>query len=250
MNREPSLPPLPLLEKPITIRLTAVYKTARALLRELSRAVNRGATRLRSESGLPVGTRFTLGLVTDALKTPIEVAGVVTASAPKGRHFEMRLRYDFDPVHSRRLLDSVLALVGREEPARRPRREGRLPLALSVAGGGMRGVRTSVEDLSRRGCRIQLLGARLPLLRPGDRLRMTLAGSSRGERRAVLLDVEVRWARAARGRPGKRLLVGAAFIGLSAKARARLHSILKLRDLRPTIHLTRSGKRRSRRLPA
>jgi hypothetical protein len=242
------LPPVPLLEKPITIHLTAVYKTARALLRELSRAVNRGATKLRSESGLPVGTRFTLALVTDALQTPIEVAGVVTASVPKGRHFEMLLRYDFDPAHSRRLLDAVLALVETEEPTRRPRREGRVPLTLGVAGGGLRSVTTSVEDLSRRGCRIQLQGARLPALRDGDRLRMTLAGSARGQRRAVLLDLEVRWARATRARKASRLLLGAAFVGLSPKARARLHSILKLRDLRPTIHLERvSGMRSPRR---
>lgn len=225
---------------PVTIHLTAVYKTAGALLRELSRAVNRGATRLRSESGLPVGTRFTLGLVTEALKDPIQVEGVVTANLRKGRSFDMLLRYDFDPAQSRRLLDAVLALVKREEPTLRPRRETRVPLALRVEGGGLRGVSAYVENLSRRGCRLALAGARRPSLAPGSRLRMTLAGSGRGEKREVALNLEVRWVRAGRTRGASRLLVGAAFVGLSASARARLASILRLRDLRPTIRIRKA----------
>ena len=222
---------------PVTIHLTAVYRTAGALLRELSRAVNRGATRLRSESGLPVGTRFTLGLVTDALKHPIQVEGVVTASLRKGRSFDMLLRYDFDPAQSRRLLDSVLALVKREEPTLRPRREARVPLALRVEGGGLRRVGASVENLSRRGCRLALAGAPRSALAVGDRLRMTLSGSGRGEKRQVALSLEVRWVRAGRGPGGPRLVAGAAFVGLSKDARARLASILRLRDLRPTIRI-------------
>jgi hypothetical protein len=247
MRREP-LPPAGLLEKPITIHLTAVYKTAGALLRELSRAVNRGATKLRSESGLPVGTRFTLGLVTDELEDPIEVSGVVTASHPKGSLFEMLLRYDFDPGQSRRLLDAVLSLVQREEPSHGPRRESRVPLALGVESGGLRGVTISVENLSRHGCRLELHGTRVPPLRPGERLRMTLSGSSKGQKRRVVLALEVRWVRKGRGKGGKGLLLGAAFAGLTPRARARLASILRLRDLRPTIHLERvAGRPRSRR---
>ena len=136
------LPPVPALDKPITIHLTAVYETAGSLLRELCRAVNRGATKLRSESGLPVGTRFTLGLATAALRKPIEVAGVVTASVRKGPVFHMLLRYDFDPRESRPLLDSVLALALREAPPRGERRETRMPLTLGVEAGGLRGVTT------------------------------------------------------------------------------------------------------------
>lgn len=226
---------------PSTIHLTAVYRTAGALLRELSRAVNRGATRLRSESGLPVGTRFTLGLATEALKAPIQVEGVVTSSVRKGRSFEMLLRYDFDPAQSRRLLDSVLALVRREEPTIRPRREPRVPLALAVAHSGWRGVTASVENLSRRGCRLVLQGTRSPALTKGDRLQMTLAGSGRALARTVSLSLVVVWVRT--GRRRGQVVAGAAFTGLRPGAEARLRSILRLRDLRPTIRLRRGRAR-------
>jgi hypothetical protein len=239
--------PLPLLEKPITIHLTAVYHTAGALLRELSRAVNRGATRLRSESGLPVGTRFTLALVTGALRAPIEVQGVVTGSVKRKRLFEMLLRYDFDPADSRRLLDAVLALVRNEEPAVRPRREARVPLSLGVLGASLRGAVASLDDLSPRGCRLIMSGARLPALKTGDRLRLRVSGSGLGAGRSVALDLETRWVRAGRGRKAKRLTMGAAFVGLSPRARARLDTILKLRDFRPTLLLERPSQTSRRR---
>jgi len=227
--------PPPLLEKPITIHLTAVYKTAGALLRELSRAVNRGATTLRTESGLPVGTRFTLNLVTDALREPIEVSGVVTASVKRRRGFEMKLRYDFDPGQSRRLLDSVLALVRREEPSVRPRKEARVPLALAVAGAGLRGAQATIENLSTRGCRLALEGARRPALQVGDHLRLGLSGGGKRRGRRVSLRLQVRWVR--RGRSRTSLSLGAAFVDPSAEARARLTSLLKLRDFQPDIRL-------------
>jgi hypothetical protein len=236
-----------LLEKPITIHLTAVYKTAGALLRELSRAVNRGATRLRTESGLPVGTRFTLALVTGALRAPIEVQGVVTGSVKRRHIFDMLLRYDFDPAESRRLLDAVLALVRNEEPSVRPRREVRVPLALGVRGALLRGAVARVDNLSPRGCRLIMSGARLPALEAGDRLRLRLSGSGRGAGRSVALDLETRWVRAGRGKKRKRLTLGAAFVGLSPSARARLDTILKLRDFRPTILLESPRKAARRR---
>jgi hypothetical protein len=246
MQREPPEPQA--LQKPVTIHLTAVYQSAGALLRELSRAVNRGATKLRSESGLPVGTLFTLGLVTEALPDPIVVSGVVTSTQRKGSSFEMLLRYDFDPARSRQLLDSVLTLVQGEQSrgpeSRKPPREPRVPLALGVENGGLRGVKSAVENLSQSGCRLEMRGARLPALAVGDRLKMTLHGSNHGERRRVVLGLEVRWVRKARGKGGLRLTVGAAFAGLTAQARARLLTILKLRDLRPTIRLQRAPARR------
>jgi hypothetical protein len=235
--------PLPLLEKPITIHLTAVYKTAGALLRELSRAVNRGATKLRAESGLPVGTRFTLALVTNALRAPIEVQGVVTSSVKQKRLFEMLLRYDFDPAESRRLLDSVLALVRREEPTLRPRRDARVPLALGLLGPALRGAEGTLENLSPRGCRLALRGARLPALRAGERLRLRLSGPERGRRREVALDLEIRWVRTGKGGGARRLTLGAAFGEMSAEARKRLTAILKLRDFRPQIRLEKVAAR-------
>jgi PilZ domain-containing protein len=229
----PRLPPVPPLGKPIDIHLTAVYETGAALLRELSRAVNRGATTLRSESGLPVGTRFTLGLVTASLAKPLEVAGVVTSSIRQGRAYRMLLRYDFDPAESRRLLDSVLALVRRESPPQGDRREARMPLSLGVEASGFRGVATEVLNLSARGCRLELRGARVPALGAGDRLRLDV--SSRGGGRKVGLDLDVKWVRGSRVE--KKLLVGAAFVGLNPASRARLREILRLQDLRPRIRV-------------
>jgi PilZ domain-containing protein len=232
------LPPVPSLEKPIAIHLTAVYKSAASLLHELSRAVNRGATRLRSESGLPVGTRLTVGLLTDALRRPIVVSGVVTASTPRGRAFEMLLRYDFDPDQSRRVLNAAMALLRREEPTRSPRASPRLPVALGVDSGDVRSARaTNVLNLSRTGCRMRIEGGRLPALQAGDRLSMTLAGGRRGLRRAVPLGLELRWVRTARAGRRRALLVGGAFVDLTPEARSRLSAILRLQDFKPTIRL-------------
>jgi len=235
---------LPLLEKPITIHLTAVYKTAGALLRELSRAVNRGATTLRTESGLPVGTRFTLALMTDALRQPIEVSGVVTSSVKRRRLFEMKLRYDFDPGQSRQLLDSVLALVRREEPSVQPRKEARVPLTLAVVGPGLRGAEGLIENLSPRGCRLALRGARRPSLRIGDRLRLGLSAREGSRARRANLSLEVRWVRPGRSRGSQS--VGAAFVGLTPSARARLASLLELRDFRPDLRLETAPRPRAR----
>ena len=130
----------------------------------------------------------------------------------------------------------------------RPRREARVPLALGVQGKGLRGAVASIENLSARGCRLVMSGKRLPALAPGDRLRLRLSGSARGAGRSVSLALETRWVRPGRGKKEKRLTLGASFVGLSAGARARLSSILKLRDFRPTIQLEplarTSGRRR------
>lgn len=235
------LPPVPPLDRPIAIHLTAVYNSASALLRELSRAVNRGATRLRAESGLPVGTRLTVGLLTAALDKPIEVAGIVTASAPKGRLIEMQLRYDFDPVQSRRLLAETVAALAKEEPIRGSRRQRRLPLALGVdAAAVARSVTTSVENLSKTGCRLELSGRRLPRLGAGDRLVLSLACSGRGLRRAVKLGLDVRWVRAADDTgPTRRVEVGGRFVELKPEARARIAAIVRLQDFRPRIKVLR-----------
>jgi hypothetical protein len=246
----PKLPPVPKLEKPIAIHLTAVYKSAASLLHELSRAVNRGATKLQSESGLPVGTRLTVGLVTDALRRPIVVSGIVTSSAPRGRAFEMLLRYDFDPDQSRRVLNAAIALLRREEPTRHPRGSPRLPVALGVDSAGLAGaLATSVLNLSRTGARLRIEGTRLPALRAGDRLAMTFAGGRAGLRRAVPLRLDLRWVRTAGDGRRRALLVGGAFSALTPEARTRLQAILRLQDFKPTIKLRRVEPGPERRTP-
>jgi hypothetical protein len=105
----------------------------------------------------------------------------------------------------------------------------------------------SIENLSARGCRLVMRGKRLPALAPGDRLRLRLAGSARGEGRSVSLELETRWVRPGRGKKVKHLTLGASFVGLSAGARTRLSSLLKLRDFRPTIQLQPLGRTAGRR---
>jgi hypothetical protein len=107
--------------EPPPIRLRAYYRTAGALLRELSRALNRGQTLLRAESGLPVGTRLALVMVTGSLKAPIEVSGTVTTWRRRGTRHEMAVRYDFDPAPFRGRLAQALAELKRET---RPPRAG------------------------------------------------------------------------------------------------------------------------------
>ena len=67
---------LPATATPGPIRLVAAYRTAEALLRELSRAISQGQTLLRADSGLPVGTELVLVMTTPAVSAPIEVHGV------------------------------------------------------------------------------------------------------------------------------------------------------------------------------
>ena len=110
-----------------------------------------------------------------------------------------------------------------------------MPLTLGVEAGGFRGVTTEVLNLSPRGCRLELRGTQVPALRAGDRLRMAVSDRSRG--RKVVMNLEVRWVRGSHTQ--KKLLLGAAFVGLRPAARARLLLILKLRDLRPKIRVQR-----------
>jgi hypothetical protein len=233
--------------QPISTRLTAYYKTAGALLRELSRAVNQGRTRLSSESGLAVGTRLTLALTTAALPKPIEVVGTVTARRMRGALYEMVLRYDFDPERFRGLLARTVAALKREDPPRKPRTEARIPMALSVDAGALaRVLRTTLQNFSRAGCRLELRAARMPKLEAGDRLEMTVSGSRAGSRRPMRAELEVRWVgRAARSADGRKVLFGARFVGLSAAARQRIGTILRLEDFRPTIRIRRLRPRRA-----
>jgi hypothetical protein len=233
------LPPVPPLDRPIAIHLTAVYRTAAALLRELSRAVSRGATRLRAESGLPVGSRLTVGLVTAGLEKPIEVSGIVTSNTRKGRLFEMQLRYDFDPAQSRRLLADTVAVLEKQDPMRGPRRTRRLPVALPVDTDSLaRSLTTTLANLSPTGCRLELSGRRIPPMAVGDRLRLALAGSGPGLRRVVRLGLDLRWVRAARAAGGRRRIeVGGRFFDLTPRSRARITAIVRLRDFRPRIQV-------------
>src|SRR5258708_37092998 len=90
--------------EPPPIRLRAYYRTAGALLRELSRALNRGRTLLRAESGLPVGTRLALVMVTASLRAAIEVSGTVTNWRRRGTCPEIAVRFLLDTAARRRRL--------------------------------------------------------------------------------------------------------------------------------------------------
>jgi len=223
----------------VPIRIRAFYRSAGGLLRELSRALNQEHTTLRAESGLPVGTRLALVLATDSLAKPIEIWGTVTGCRRRGMRHEIGLRYDFDVTPHRARLSEAVSELRRE--TRKPRREARLPTVLRMDAAPLaRGLRASVSNLSRAGCRIELLGPRLPRLAEGSRLVLALSGSRRGTRAPVRLLLEVRWVGEERRVGTQRAVeVGARFASLAAAQRARIGGILRFEDFRPAIRLLR-----------
>jgi PilZ domain len=229
---------VPLIE-PTPIRLRAHYRKAGELLRELARALNRGHTSLHGESGLPVGTRLTLVMTTDALAEPIEVAGTVTGCRRRSERHEIGLRYDFEAAAHRTRLSEAMRELRRE--TRKPRREARLPTALRVDAGGLaRALRGSVSSVSRTGCRLELTGSRLPRLEVGSRLVMALSGSQRGTRAAVSLQLQVRWVEERHRRDGESSVeIGGRFVELAPAQRERIRSILRFDEFRPVIRLRR-----------
>jgi hypothetical protein len=223
--------------EPPPIRLRAYYRTAGALLRELSRALNRGQTLLRAESGLPVGTRLALVMVTGSLKAPIEVSGTVTTWRRRGTRHEMAVRYDFDPAPFRGRLAQALAELKRE--TRPPRLAARVPLALPVDAAPLaRTLRAVIENVSRAGCQLELRGPRVPRLGVASRLDMTLGGSGAGRRKPQRLLLDIRWVgRRRRTARGARVPVGGRFLAPGAAARARVRDILRFVDPKPRIRI-------------
>jgi hypothetical protein len=233
------------------IRLMAAYRTAEALLRELSRAVSQGQTLLKADSGLPPGTRLVMVMTTPSLSSPIEVQGTVTHCKPQAGKMAMRLRYDFDPGAQRLRLREAMAELQRD--TRRPRRETRVPLALRTeAKAILRGLSATLHNASRTGARLELVGSRLPEVASGDRLVMRLAGSRRGTRRPARLVLEAMWVgRQRRVGRTRRQEVGGRFLGLSSTLRERIGAILRFDDARPALQLVRiqGPLRRARRRP-
>jgi len=229
---------VPLIE-PTPIRIRAYYRSAGGLLRELARALNQGHTSLRAESGLPVGTRLSLVMVTDALRQPIEVSGTVTGCRRRGRRHEIGLRYGFEAAAHRARLSEAVAELRLE--TRKPRREPRLPTALRVQAGTLaRALRASVSNVSRTGCRLELAGPRLPRIELGSRLVMALSGSRRGTRASVSLLVDVRWVGATSRRGSGRVVeVGGRFAELAPAQRERIRAILRFDEFRPVIRIRR-----------
>jgi len=221
------------------IRLVAAYRTAEALLRELSRAVSQGHTVLKADSGLPAGTQLVLVMTTPSVSSPIEVQGVVTHCRPSGPKMAMRLRYDFDPGPQRKRLREAMDEL--ERSTHQPRREPRVPLALRTeARALLRGLSATVHNASRTGARLELVGRRLPAVSSGDRLEMRLAGSRRGTRRPVRLLLEALWVgKQRRSGPERRQEVGGRFLGLSPTLRGRIGAILRFDDARPVLQLLR-----------
>jgi hypothetical protein len=207
------------------------------LLRELSRALNKGGTIIRAESGLPVGSRLGFHLQAAGLR-PIEVMGTVTAARRRGEAFELTLRYDFDFLRFRPRLAEAVAAFKRESPTRRPRLEARIPVALSV--DVQRAVRTTsvtVQNFSRAGCRLEFRGGRLPAIRPRSRLVMTIAA---GGSRPLRVSLDVRWVGVVQtAERGRYMVVGGRFHGLSREVKDRIAAILEFKEYRPGIRVRR-----------
>jgi hypothetical protein len=219
------------------VRLHAWHSSARALLRELSRALNRGQTLIRADSGLPVGTHVVLVMGADCLSSPLEVEGTVTAWRVRGARHEMTLRYDFEAGAQRRQLDEALAELRAQ--TRRPRRTPRVPLTLSAdAAAVSRGLEVTLIDLSRTGARLQLVGRRLPKIELGSRLRMRHRGQRDGMRHPLRLTLEVRWLGPAGRSEGERSrLVGGRFVRPSEAMGRRLQALLRFDETRAEVRL-------------
>jgi hypothetical protein len=227
----------PVLTAPSPIRLHAWYRSAGALLRELSRALNQGQTLLRADSGLPVGTHLVLVMSTDCLSAPIEVQGTVTSWKVDGARHEMTLRYDFDPGLQRDRLDEALA--GLRAQTRRPRRTTRVPLTLSTDAAPLAsGLEVTVEDVSRVGARLRVAGNQLPAIAEGSRLVMRHQGHQAGMRRPLRLVFEVRWTGLRRKSGGQSTqVVGGRFVDPSESVRTRLRALSRFEEARPRVTL-------------
>jgi hypothetical protein len=232
MDRIPTLP-----VATADVRLHAWYGSARALLGELSRALNQGQTLLRADSGLPVGTHLVLVMNTGCLSSALEVQGTVTAWRVRGQRHEMTLRYDFDPGPQRRRLDEALAELRGQ--ARGSRGASRVPLTLATEAGSVgRGLEVTVVDLSRTGARLRMAGRQLPKIATGSRLRMRHQGHRPGMRRPLLLTLEVRWIGPARRSGARRTrVVGGRFVRASEGMRQRLRALLRFEEIRPQVSL-------------
>jgi len=219
------------------VRLHSWYGSVSTLLRELSRALNKGQTILRADSGLPVGTHLVLVMEADCLSEPIEVQGTVTAWRVKGVRHLMTLRYAFDPGPNGARLAEAMAELRRQ--TRRPRRNPRVPLELATEPAALpRGVSVSVVELSRDGARLRLAGPRLPRIGVGTRFVLALGGGA-GRRALQRLALEVRWTVSARGRGHRRTLeIGGRLVGPTPALRRRLSSILRFEEARPRLVLT------------
>src|SRR5262249_24530926 len=155
---------------------------------------------------------------------------IVTGCRRRGGHHEIGLRYGFEAAAHRARLAEAMGELRRE--TRKPRREARLPTVLRVdARGVARALQASVSNVSRAGCRLELVGRRLPKVEVGSRLDMALSGSLRGTRASVALQLDVRWV----GEPGREggrrsLEVGGRFVALAPAQRERIRSILRFEE--------------------
>jgi hypothetical protein len=114
-----------------------------------------------------------------------------------------------------------------------------VPLALRTeAKALLRGLSATLQNASRTGARLELVGRRLPEVAAGDRLEMRIAGSRRGARRPVRLVLEALWVgRQRRAGTARRQEVGGRFVGLSPTLRNRIGAILRFDDARPELQL-------------
>ncbi len=225
--------------EPAPIRIRAYYQTAGALLRELSRALNKGCSTIRAESGLPVGSRLGLVMQTAALRSPIEVTGTVTAVRRRGEIYELIVRYDFDFLRFRSLLGEAVAALKEESPTRRPRVEPRIPVALSVdAEHVAKGASVTVENFSRAGCRLELRGGRFPRVEPGSRIELTMSGPP--GTRPLDLVLDVRWVGVIEMLDkGPSMVLGGRFRELPPEARDRIGTILDFKEHQPRLRIRR-----------
>jgi hypothetical protein len=211
------------------IRFRVSFRSAAALLAELTRSIHRGTVSLPSPRPLPPGTRFLFELHASGVTTPAEVLGEVVQVTPRAEGgFLLAIRYF--PGQSRAGVDAALERLLDAHRFEQLRRHPRIPLHLRAQEERTGAPRYLVRDLSRSGMGVEVETGALPAyVRTGQPFLLEVG--LEGGLLALHGEVVWTWSPAPPGtRPAK---LGARFGRLRPEVQARLDEVLALRALPP-----------------
>jgi hypothetical protein len=138
------------------VRLKVSYKSPQALLAELTKSVGRGGTRIESEKGLPVGTRFIFELRSVGLAQPVEVGGTVIQVLP-GPNGKKWLHVKYEPPKDRKGIEAVLQQISNTGRYDKQRKHARVPMHVRVVESHD-GPDYRLRDISKGGLGIDVEG--------------------------------------------------------------------------------------------
>lgn len=140
------------------IRLKVNYESASALITEYTTSVSKGGCQLRSQRGLPVGSRFIFELFAKDSDQPVQIQGeVVRSEKSEDGMYEIGIRYTPTESAERARLDQLIQEIFDDQKFEKARRHPRIPVNLIAKDGSDPSRAYLVRDLSRGG-----MGLRLP----------------------------------------------------------------------------------------